>query len=218
MHTVELVLLDCDRLPLPDAGACLDPRERARAARLRAPHAARYRAAHCLLRHVLAGYLDRPAEELRIGRQCLHCGHSEHGKPVLADAALQFSLSHTAHLALVAVSRDQPVGVDVERVVPGVDWPAILGSAPADAAAGFAEWTAREAVGKATGHGILIAPEVAPAGSGDDGWRRARVPGQARTWWVHEVDVPTGFRAAVAVARTGVILRHMPAGTAVAAG
>ena len=34
---------------------------------------------------------------------------------MLADGALEFNLSHSGELALVAVSRDLPVGVDLEH-------------------------------------------------------------------------------------------------------
>jgi 4'-phosphopantetheinyl transferase len=137
--------------------------ERDRAARLR-PVAGRRRwvAARWALREVLARCLERaPTEiELRLGAR---------GKPRLADPArLQFNLSHSAGLALVAVSREREVGVDVERVdrrrdvlalAPRLLDPAeaaVVSEAPAGAraAAFHAAWARREAVAKCLGRGL----------------------------------------------------------------
>lgn len=62
------------------------------------------------LREILGRYLDRPADELRFET-------NEHGKPHLAspDGELEFNLSHSGSLGLVAVARRE-VGVDVERI------------------------------------------------------------------------------------------------------
>ena len=60
------------------------------------------------------------ARELGCGPSELSFGEEEHGRPTLAgDAAgaqLTFNLSHSAHLAAVAISRcGLPLGVDIER-------------------------------------------------------------------------------------------------------
>lgn len=62
------------------------------------------------LRQVLAVYLGMKPEEIE-----LEAGR--HGKPRLAGAGrLQFNLSHSGELALVAVSAQLEVGVDVQRI------------------------------------------------------------------------------------------------------
>jgi 4'-phosphopantetheinyl transferase len=118
-----------DRLDLPAAGVHLwrgdldergwpgpdglpeDERQRA-AALLRPPAARRWVASRWLLRGVLARYLGRPAEVIRIET-------GEHGKPRLAEPAggRAFNLSHSEDLALVALVAHREVGVDVERIV-----------------------------------------------------------------------------------------------------
>lgn len=62
------------------------------------------------LREILGRYSGLPADELRFET-------NEHGKPRLAapDGELEFNLSHSGSLGLVAVARRE-VGVDVERI------------------------------------------------------------------------------------------------------
>jgi len=115
------------------------------------------------LREVLARYVDeQPARiELRTGA---------HGKPALADPSspLSFNLSHSGDLALVAVTLDREVGIDIERVRPRRDLErlagraldpaaaaAVRGAAPAERLVAFHEaWTRREAIAKCLGTGL----------------------------------------------------------------
>jgi 4'-phosphopantetheinyl transferase len=80
---------------------------------LRGGAARRWVASRWALRRTLARYLDRPAAEIALeadGR----------GKPRLrdADAGLEFNLTHSAGLALVAVTTGRAVGIDLEMVAP----------------------------------------------------------------------------------------------------
>lgn len=86
--------------------------ERERAARMLRPDAARrWVAARWALRRVLSLYLGEPPEAIRLAA-------GERGKPALAAAPerLSFNLSHSAELALVAVTAGVEVGIDVELV------------------------------------------------------------------------------------------------------
>lgn len=119
--------------------------ERERAAGLRSGTVRnRWVASRWALRGVLARYLgERPAEiELSAG---------ERGKPVLAspDAQLRFNLSHSDDVALVAISTELEVGVDVERI----------GRRPAGFYAG---WTRHEATVKCHGTGLGVPPPADP--------------------------------------------------------
>jgi 4'-phosphopantetheinyl transferase len=121
-----------------------------------------YVVAHGMLRRILAHYADRPPTSLALSV-------AELGKPALANAPdIRFNLSHSGHLALVAVARTD-VGVDVERwservvvtelaarVFSPAECRALEALAtPEDVRAGFyAAWTRKEAYMKATGHGI----------------------------------------------------------------
>jgi 4'-phosphopantetheinyl transferase len=86
--------------------AMLTEAERERAARLAS--APRWIVARAALRIVLAGHLaEHPADiELDAG---------PHGKPEIPGSTLRFNLSHSGELALIALTRDAEVGIDVER-------------------------------------------------------------------------------------------------------
>lgn len=72
----------------------------------------RFISRRAILRKVLARYIDLPATPLPYRL-------APHGKPELAvdlSVDLKFNLSHSAGLALIAVTRGRDVGIDVERV------------------------------------------------------------------------------------------------------
>ncbi|MFC9284890.1 4'-phosphopantetheinyl transferase family protein [Streptomyces collinus] len=204
---VHLWYLELDELELPDGGDCLDGDERQKARRLqRAVDRRRYRAAHCALRHILAGYTGESPAGLRFHRFCPRCGPAVHGKPVWAvdtgRLALDVSLSHSEQVAMVAVCRPPlAVGVDVEQVRTGVNWSAVLsggaGGPQLSDLDGTQAWTRLEAVGKAAGTGVVDLPDVGEPGQ--DGWADARVPGVPGVWFVRAVEAPEGFAAALAV-------------------
>lgn len=207
--TVHVWCLDLDELVLPDGGDCLDEQERQRNARLR-PEAdrRRHRAAHCAVRHILAGCTGQEPAALRVERHCPRCGPSPHGKPVWSAGAgravLDVSLSHSEHIAMVAVARAPlSVGIDVERVRGGIRWATVLSDAGTDTGHGLSDrdgtriWTRLEAVGKAAGTGMVDPPrlgEVRP-----DGWTAASVPALPGGWSVRDLAAPQGFVAALAV-------------------
>src|SRR5687768_16344510 len=101
--------------PLNDAWDLLSDEERQRAGRfVHEHHRRRFVAAHGALRRIVAGYTDHSPRELQfaIGPQ---------GKPALpiseagSRPSLEFNLSHSADLALVAVAWERPVGVDLQQ-------------------------------------------------------------------------------------------------------
>jgi 4'-phosphopantetheinyl transferase len=118
------------------------------------------------LRLLLGRILDLPAESLRFES-------NEFGKPRLATKPrlLQFNVSHSGELILIAIARRRAVGVDVERIRTDLELDSIaarffsaneckiLGSlvGPARYEAFFACWTRKEAYVKATGLGLSLA-------------------------------------------------------------
>jgi 4'-phosphopantetheinyl transferase len=152
----------------------LDDREQARLSRFRREEdRTRYLVAHATLRVLLAAHLRVPAHEVRFSTICRHCG-KEHGKPRLEEGAegIEFSLSHSGRHVVVALARDFPVGVDVEQTKPERDRASLATAVLSEAeqralaalpAAGQGQaflryWTRKEALLKATGHGLAIAP------------------------------------------------------------
>ena len=93
--------------------ALLSADERQRAKQFRFDKDRRlYTTAHAAMRSLLAFYLRVPGDEI-------HIISGAQGKPLIArptGSRLEFNLSHSHDLALLAVARDSAVGVDVELV------------------------------------------------------------------------------------------------------
>jgi 4'-phosphopantetheinyl transferase len=158
------------------------PAESARAARFRSEdHRRRYLRSHAALRAILRRYTEAP----------LNFAVAEAGKPYLPAAPrLKFNLSHSHEMALVGVSLDTEIGVDVEHIRPLPDYNAVAARFfPPSEAAGvidapdfFRRWTRIEAVLKARGVGL------------NDVGTDAIGP-----WTVEEIDAGPGYRGAVAL-------------------
>jgi 4'-phosphopantetheinyl transferase len=202
--------VDLTRPPVDD-GRCLDAAELVRARRFRQErHRQQYVASHCAFRHLAGHYLGCTAAEVRITRQCTHCGDPAHGKPAVAgpggDGRVEVNASHADGLGAVALAwAPLVVGVDVERLRPGVDWSGILRQvesdpAPVDDQEAFDRWTRFEAVTKAAGLGLATRPSLRPGGAAA-GWQAALVPGTAPTWQVRSLPAPEGYAAALAADR-----------------
>jgi 4'-phosphopantetheinyl transferase len=193
----------------------LDPDERLRADRfVHESDRTRFILAHAALRLVLARCLGVEPAAIRYER-------GPQGKPRLAGALqpVEFNMAHSHDLGLVAVTRDRPVGVDVERLRDIADTSSLADSyfsvrerSAIAAAAGWERsprflqyWTRKEAVIKASGEGLSreldtfdvdTAPHTVaiPASEGR--------PGHTE-WWVLDLPAPDGFLAAGAVATAG---------------
>ena len=113
------------------------------------------------------------ADETGISPAGLRFRYTTRGKPVLAttNSALDisFSVSHTIGLSVIALARDCALGIDVEQVRTIADLGAIASRAfsasvavrlgllsPSERNTTFLQcWTASEALGKATGDGLV---------------------------------------------------------------
>jgi len=143
----------------------IDDVERTRRARLRnVADRDRFTSAAALVRLLAGQAAGRPPDTVRIDRTCPECGQP-HGRPRLVDEpGLDISVSHAGRFVAVATSARGQVGVDVE-VVPG-EWRdlAAVACTPSERvlvedARGFAiTWVRKEAVLKAFGHGLRVAP------------------------------------------------------------
>ena len=194
--------------------ATLAPDERARAARFRFPeHRERFIAAHGALRDILSRYLNLPADQLAFSI-------TQHGKPTLADpdhAWLQFNLSHSGDLALIALTRDRPIGIDVEQMIPPDNYPrlveqffsanenAAFRALPESkrAAAFFAGWTRKEAYVKALGTGVSLPLDHFDVTMDPDAPARLladrRHPHHVITWSLHTFTPAPAYIASLAI-------------------
>jgi len=186
----------------PDSDATLDAAERTRADRFHFDRdRRRFIRSHDALRRILARYQDAEPSALRFLA-------ASNGKPYLPDRSLHFNLSHSADHALVAVSLDCPVGVDVEiereldylpaaRLVFHADELVQLEtqSGPALREDFFHCWVRREAFLKGLGLGIGAAKGLEPV------WRRGQLQTTPRQGWrVVGLNASPGARAALAAA------------------
>lgn len=194
--------LDLDPARLSVLAGLLSSDERARAARYR-PEASRrqFIAAHGQMRQVMGALLQRDPAELRFTTT------GEHGKPVLVGEALCFNLSHSGGLALLAVTRSQDTGVDIEDVTRTVDFEklarrffapnesAALAALPPERRAGafFSIWTRKEAYIKACGVGLALPLHSFTVSH--DHPAVLSIPG----WYICALDPGPGYAAALVV-------------------
>ena len=144
----------------------LSEAQRKRAARLRiAEKRHQYVIAHGLTRRILGHALSVSPAEIEFSR-------GPKGKPYiggeLAAEGLQFNMTHTSHMALIALTREREVGIDIERVRQNLQWEKLAKRyfspdeyksfevQPANdrLRVFFVCWTRKEAVLKAIGTGI----------------------------------------------------------------
>src|SRR3954454_4324080 len=182
-----------------------DPERQRAATFLHEEACRRWVAARWALRRALEGYLEEPAAEIELEE-------GERGKPRLRRAVgIEFNLSHSGGLALVAVTEGRQVGVDVEMVEPARDLTALATRAlPPDDAAAVREappprrpdvfypaWVRHEARLKCLGLG-LGAKTNRRTSTAEEGNRR--FANEDELLAVSELDVAPGYAAAVAVA------------------
>lgn len=155
-------LCDLPQTLLERMEAALPPARRAKAAACRKPQA---RAA-CAVGYHLVRYATRV---LMLPPPKADFAIHPSGKPYIPELTLQFNLSHSNGLVALAVSKTQPVGVDIEKIRslrPGFAERWLTASELADlaraedrAAALTLLWTAKEAAAKQSGAGLGYRPQ-----------------------------------------------------------
>jgi 4'-phosphopantetheinyl transferase len=160
--------------------------EMARAHRFRTPRLRdRFISGRAAVRTILACYLSEDPGRLVIET-------SPYGKPHLEDnASLQFNLSHSGEVALLAVASGRALGIDLEELRPMGDMEGIVARffstaervaflrAPVDTRLNlfFRTWTRKEAYSKGLGVGLSASLEGLDVGAGTTplrlpgGWR-----------------------------------------------
>ncbi len=195
--STEVWRADLDALPkghVGPLGELLSTEERSRAQRMaNEQDRERWMRGRGVLRALLGDHLQRDPRALSFQS-------GAHGKPALAGGELSFNLSHSAGLALYALAREAPVGVDIEALhrrpsrddlalaehVFGEELASRLRALPpAERRREFLrEWVRHEATLKCLGVG-LTGPR--PSAAATEGL------------WIAELDVGTEAAAALAV-------------------
>lgn len=168
-------------------------------------------ASHTSLRNILARYLHCESNQINFEK-------NEYGKPfVLSDPKLEFNLSHSGDYALIAVTYEYKVGIDVERIRENMELESIasryfsrgevselMALPPEQRTSGFFNcWTRKEAYIKAQGLGLslpLDSFDVSLAPNESVILRSTRPdPNAAARWTLLSLNVDSGYAGALAV-------------------
>ncbi|MFC1896297.1 4'-phosphopantetheinyl transferase family protein [Thermodesulfobacteriota bacterium] len=170
------------------------------------------------LRSIIATYLGVDPEHLSFE-------YNEHGKPALAGAAakslIDFSVSHSRRLCLVAVAHNRRIGVDLEHLRPLHEMMQIAESffsrreysalrclpCSLREEAFFKCWTRKEAFIKAKGDGLALPLDQFDVSLKSGGHiallRTSWDPKEACRWSLMEINPGQGYIGAVAVEGRG---------------
>jgi len=212
---VWLVRMDDADLPVESCEQFLASEEHERASRFKfAADRTRYIVGHGAFRLVLASYL-------KINPLDLQFSFGPNGKPKLAVTPakdeLEFNLSHSHEVALIAVTLRRQIGVDVEFIKKDFQWPEVAERffAPGEVTklralpqehqlrAFFTCWTRKEAYIKAKGEGLSIPLQNFEV-SFCPGEPAALLgcksePKEATRWSLAEIEAGPDYAASVAV-------------------
>jgi len=182
----------------------------------------RYAMSRGILRRLLGKYLD-------VSPGSLQFRYGLYGKPYVAEESLPqpiyFSVSHSCGLVLFGFSRDQEIGIDLERIRMDFDFENIAKALlpPGEFAklfslahaARFAEffrlWTRMEAWAKARGIGMSLLDGAGTYSQrGEDlVWRSVCIPsGEFSSWKIEEFSPEPHYVASVASTFSASSLKH----------
>ncbi|MEW6237226.1 MAG: 4'-phosphopantetheinyl transferase superfamily protein [Candidatus Omnitrophota bacterium] len=183
----------------------LSEEERVRTDRFCFPkHRNRFIASHGALREILSRYLSIDSQEIAYR-------NNDYGKPYLANSPIEFNLSHSHLMALIAVAERRRIGVDVEWMRENIEYESIARRffSPQEAAniksipSFFHCWTRKEAYIKAQGMGLSIpldSFEVSTDPNDEEVRLTIHDPANERErWTIKTIDVKEGYAAAAAV-------------------
>ena len=211
--TIEVWTIDLDRPLNPEANlnGILSTEEQNRAERYHySKDASRFRLCRAMLRLGLAWYLKTTPQKIALAT-------NRHGKPCIAEcSALNFNVSHSGGLGVIAFTTAGEVGIDVEAIrcdVGAVEIAsthftrseaAMIAAAatPQEQASAFLRlWTRKEAILKASGCGLLGGLDGIDVSQGPlDQVRLCSATGdRAESFWrIQDLERIDGFAGAVA--------------------
>lgn len=188
-------------------------------------HRNRFIVARAAMRMILAAYVGRTPQELVFF-------YGAKGKPELSppqnSLKVQFNVSHSEDLALLAVTLEHRVGVDIEfikddfatdeiatRFFSEIETRILRTLPPTERTKAFYNcWTRKEAYIKALGEGLSLplksfsvtfGPNTVPALSWVD-----LAPEEISRWQMHDIAAPQGYAAALVIEGQGHYLRQWP--------
>lgn len=199
--------------------AILSADEKSRAARYHRDIDRKYFiTARAVLRQLLGSYLKKDPETLIFS-------YSEKEKPSVggaeSDSGIEFNLSHSGDLALLAFARSREIGVDVEQIRRDFDTAKIAARFFSEAEqkqlaalpdnqrsdAFFLCWTRKEAYIKATGKGLSLPLhqfDVSLAPKEQNALLATRPdPLERAKWTMRDINVPAEYAAAICVSGSG---------------
>lgn len=222
---VHFYSLDVEEGDLKRLERLLSGEESTRAKRLLNPVVrSRFIAGRGALRQLLCQYLGKEPESLGFAE-------GEQGKPYLSHAAendrLRFNLTHKQGRAAIAVSGGLEVGLDLEELRDGVPYlkmaerffvddetEELVNLPPEQQLAAFYRcWTRKEAYLKGLGTGlsrpansfrVSLLPDEPPA------LNDFQNPAFNHRWTLHDILVPEGYCAALAVEGTPAVINCFP--------
>lgn len=175
-------------------------------------------AGRATLRQILGCYLKTDPAALTFA-------YSEKEKPSVggaqAAAGIEFNISHSGSIALLAFARQREIGVDVEQIRHDFDTAKIaarffsaaeqkeLAALPEEqrSEAFFLCWTRKEAYIKATGKGLSLPLhqfDVSLAPKEQNALLACRPdPHEREKWVMRDISVPEGYAAAICVSGSG---------------
>jgi 4'-phosphopantetheinyl transferase len=211
--TIEVWTIDLDRPLNPEANldGILSLEERNRAERYHySIDASRFRLCRAMLRLGLAWYLETTPQKIALAT-------NRHGKPYIAErSTLNFNVSHSNGLGVIAFTTAGDVGIDVEAIRSDVDpveiasaqftkteaaMIAALPTSQEQARVFLRLWTRKEALLKAAGCGLLGGlDEVDVSQEPLDHIKLCSVAGErAESFWrVQDMERIEGYAGAVA--------------------
>ncbi|HQV93618.1 MAG TPA: 4'-phosphopantetheinyl transferase superfamily protein [Anaerolineales bacterium] len=178
-----------------------------------------YIVAHASLRDVLSRYLQFETHHLKFSV-------NQYGKPFLPEHDIEFNLSHAGDFALIAVTRERQVGVDVELVRTDIEIESLasrffssselselMALSPEQRVLGFFNcWTRKEAYIKARGLGLSLPLESfdVSLASDESTILRATRPeaSEVHRWTLFSLDVHPDYTGALAAEGVGLVIRY----------
>ncbi len=204
-----LLNLQADSVKLAESTLSAD--EAQRAARFHFPKDRdHFIVAHGILRQIIGCYLRRKPHELIFSV-------NQYGKPSLVDSNLEFNLSHSGDFALLAITQERKIGVDVEHIrndmeleniasrnFSEVEVSELLALPPAQREVGFFNcWTRKEAYIKAHGLGLSLPLDSFDLSLAPDQPAILRAtrpdPQEAARWTLRPLDVASNYAGSLAV-------------------